>query len=191
MEPNSKTTTGDALLGMLTMGPANGYEIKLRIERTIGNFWNESFGQIYPTLKRLEQMGLIESRTERRAKIYSITAAGREHIRDWLEIPPKPLAPRNELLLKVFFGVLASPESLRSHVRQTRERYAADLERYNGYRPIVEAKFAGNPGLPFWFMPLSYGQREARMIIDWCDETLALLDRQIAAVAHSNCETRP
>ncbi len=56
-----KTTTSDALLGMLTMGATSGYELKQRIERSIGNFWSESYGQIYPTLKRLEREGLVEA----------------------------------------------------------------------------------------------------------------------------------
>ena len=41
-----------AVLGMLATGPKSGYDIKQTIETSIGHFWNESYGQIYPILKR-------------------------------------------------------------------------------------------------------------------------------------------
>ncbi len=57
MKRESKTQY--ALLGILSQCEMNGYEIRKYIETTISFFWNESFGQIYPTLKRLEEEGLI------------------------------------------------------------------------------------------------------------------------------------
>src|SRR5271170_2548708 len=110
-----KVTTADALLGMLTMEPMSGYKLKQRIQCTIGNFWSESYGQIYPALKRLEKKGLVQARAEgkRARKVYSITGAGRAHLRVWLEIEPRRRGARNELLLKLFFGALAPAESLR------------------------------------------------------------------------------
>ena len=126
------TTTVEALLGMLTLEPMSGYDLKQLIEQSIGNFWRESFGQIYPTLKRLEEQGLIKSAEEGKAGrvVYAITEAGRAHLRAWLDDAPRPRVPRNELLLKLFFGRMAPVESMRSHVVETRARFAADLLRY-------------------------------------------------------------
>ena len=86
IEEKRKTTTTDALLGMLTMGETSGYELKQRIEWSIGNFWSESYGQIYLTLKRLEREGLVVSSPGGRAgqKIYAITEPGRAHLAEWL-----------------------------------------------------------------------------------------------------------
>src|SRR5580658_9966786 len=128
IDETRKVTTADALLGMLTMEPMTGYKLRQRIQRTIGNFWSESYGQIYPALKRLEQNGLVHSKSEgnRGFKVYSITTAGRNHLRGWLELEPRHRGARNELLLKMFFGVLAPPGSLREHLRRTRARYAGD-----------------------------------------------------------------
>jgi len=174
-----KVTTADALLGMLTMEPMSGYKLKQRIQRTIGNFWSESYGQIYPALKRLEKKGLVRAASEGKGagKIYSITKSGRKYLRGWLEIAPRHRGARNELLLKLFFGVLAPPGSLRAHLLATRARYAADLARYERNPQQLEANFAGNPGLPFWLTTLSYGMAEARMIVAWCDETIITLER--------------
>ena len=51
--------TTHAILGFLTWGPMSGYEIRKRVEESIGNFWSVSFGQIYPELRRLEAEGLF------------------------------------------------------------------------------------------------------------------------------------
>ena len=53
-------STPNALLGLLSLGPMSGYDIRQLIPRSIGYFWNESYGQIYPGLKRLAAAGLVE-----------------------------------------------------------------------------------------------------------------------------------
>ena len=42
-----------AILGMLSISPMSGYDIKKEVETSISNFWTESYGQIYPVLKSL------------------------------------------------------------------------------------------------------------------------------------------
>ncbi len=59
---------------------------------------------------------------------------------------------------------------------ETRARYAADLHRYRTLPKLLEAKFAGNPGIPYWLTTLRYGIGEAEMIVAWCDQTLLTLD---------------
>jgi PadR family transcriptional regulator AphA len=172
-----KTTTAEALLGMLTLGPMSGYDLRQRIDQSIGNFWSESFGQIYPTLKRMEEEGFVTSLEEGKAGrlVYSLTEAGKARLAAWLEVPPRLRAPRNELLLKLFFGRIAPVEPMRAHVLETRRKYEEDLVRYERMAPAICELHQGKPGLPFYRMALSYGIREARMIVEWCDETLAAL----------------
>ncbi|MCD6264334.1 helix-turn-helix transcriptional regulator [Candidatus Bathyarchaeota archaeon] len=73
-----------AVLFVLTQGPLHGYQIMRRIrEWTLGVITPTS-GALYPTLRRLEEMGLIrgESRGERGRKVYYITEKGREVFRE-------------------------------------------------------------------------------------------------------------
>ena len=42
-----------AILGMLSIEPMSGYDIKKEVEKSISNFWTESYGQIYPVLRNL------------------------------------------------------------------------------------------------------------------------------------------
>ncbi len=43
-----------ALLGLLNVCPGSGYDIKKLMEQSTSNFWNESYGQIYPILKDVD-----------------------------------------------------------------------------------------------------------------------------------------
>jgi DNA-binding PadR family transcriptional regulator len=100
--------TDFVILGLLTVGSsASGYDIRKAVESSIGYFWSESYGQIYPTLKRLAKKGLIQpsaATPNSRRQQYSITPAGRESLQQWLAQPFYNEPPRNEFLLKLFFG---------------------------------------------------------------------------------------
>lgn len=74
------------ILGLLLRWPAHGYFIANVINDMIGPYARLSNGRLYPLLAKLEQDGLIVSRTsteettrgERQVRSYEITAAGRE-----------------------------------------------------------------------------------------------------------------
>jgi DNA-binding PadR family transcriptional regulator len=175
---NPKTTTAEALLGVLSIAPRTGYEIRQFVEGTIGNFWSESFGQIYPALKRLQAEGWVEATATGKAgsRIFSLTDAGRARLTEWLAVPAKPQVARNELLLKIFFGRNAPPGALRAQVLETRELCVADLARYEALGPMIHQRVARDAGRPYYLMTLNYGLAEARAILAWCDETLEMLD---------------
>src|SRR5436305_15098553 len=85
----TRTTTVESLLGLLSMKPQSGYELKKLIEESIGNFWSESFGQIYPTLRRMVAAGLVEMMESqgvgrREKKVYRLTDAGSARQQEWL-----------------------------------------------------------------------------------------------------------
>jgi DNA-binding PadR family transcriptional regulator len=49
-----------AILGLLKELPLHGYELKKRLNETLGHVWGVSYGSLYPALARLERMGAIE-----------------------------------------------------------------------------------------------------------------------------------
>ncbi len=68
-----------------TMGPQHGYGIGRRIEQTSGELLVVNQGTLYPVLLKLEQEGAIRakwgiSENNRKAKFYSLTAAGRRQL---------------------------------------------------------------------------------------------------------------
>src|SRR3569623_1802329 len=77
------------------MSPLHGYGIARRIEQASGDSIVLNQGTIYPALLRLEQRGWIKSEwgtseTNRRARFYSLTRAGKcrieEETRNWERI---------------------------------------------------------------------------------------------------------
>ena len=57
----------EVLLGLLTIEPMSGYDLGQTIRASVGHFWNESYGQIYPNLKKLAAAGLCH-REDREAE---------------------------------------------------------------------------------------------------------------------------
>lgn len=73
------------VLQLLRAEPTNGYELAQRIQAISRDVLNVNAGSLYPALYRLEGRDLIraewdESRTGRKVKVYSVTAAGRKHL---------------------------------------------------------------------------------------------------------------
>ena len=68
-----------------SLGPLHGYAVATRLEQVSGGALQLNMGTLYPGLLRLEQRGFIRAewdRTEsnRRARFYTITAAGRRRL---------------------------------------------------------------------------------------------------------------
>ncbi len=69
------------ILKALSLGPAHGYGVLLRIEETSKGLLSLEQGSLYPALARLETRGAIRSEwgrsdNNRRAKFYRLTDAG-------------------------------------------------------------------------------------------------------------------
>lgn len=137
-----KENTGKSkyvVLGMLARMPQTGYTIKKWIEQEYSHFWQESFGQIYPTLKKLVAEGLAVSSDDtetgngRGQIVYSITDAGRKELSDWLREKPEIEKLRYEILLKVSFGENTEPKVLLGHLDDFIRRNEKLVKDMNGY----------------------------------------------------------
>lgn len=165
-------TTRYAVLGALSIGPMSGYEIRKLVSESIGHFWGESYGQLYPTLNRLAEEGLAGlEREDGGKKVYSITAAGLEELRTWAEGPLEERPQRNELLLRLFFGRQATNVHLIALVEDARERRERALR---WYREAEDAppEDREHPDFAYWTMSLRFGLVMGEAFVRWCDETL-------------------
>ena len=68
------------VLALLEEKPRHGYDIIKEIEERTHGFYGPSPGVVYPTLTYLEEVGYASVESEGAKKLYSITAAGREHL---------------------------------------------------------------------------------------------------------------
>jgi transcriptional regulator len=89
----AKTSKSDLLQGTLDMlilktlalGAQHGWGISQRIQQISEDVLQVNQGSLYPALHRLEEQGLVEaewgvSDTNRQAKYYSLTRAGRKQL---------------------------------------------------------------------------------------------------------------
>ena len=75
------------ILKAVSLKPLHGYGVLLRIRQISGDALEIPQGSLYPALYRLEHQDLIaaewgQSENNRRAKYYTLTAAGRRRLRD-------------------------------------------------------------------------------------------------------------
>lgn len=165
-----------AILGALSIEPMSGYDIKTVLGRTIAHFWNEGYGQIYPTLKQLSDTGLVTSHVEANSgrpdrHIYTMTEAGWDELRHWLAQPVESEQPgRSELLLKLFFGRHAPTGTNLDHLRHHRQMLATLIDRYQAIEAELDA--GTDPDRPYWLITLRHGQAVTRASLAWCDETI-------------------
>jgi PadR family transcriptional regulator AphA len=184
----------EVLLGLLAIEPMSGYDLGLNIRASVGHFWNESYGQIYPNLKKLASGGFVSCKTERQKgkpdrRIYSITEKGRERLTAWLAVRPQPEIPRNELLLKLFFGAQVPTQILIGYVERMAEERRALLELLERAEREEIDKNQHYPGAPYWRMAAHFGQMEMRAHLRWAQETLAELNK-IARKQRSDSRAR-
>jgi DNA-binding PadR family transcriptional regulator len=176
-DPSSKF----AVLGMLSICPGSGYDIRKMVQASIGYFWNESYGRIYPLLKELARDGLVrperQEKSARARQSYAITKKGLQALEQWLEKTPRVEPNRSELLLKIFFCRLV-PEAISSaHVQERRELEKRHLASYDQVEESLRREHARDPALPYWLATISYGRHRSRAIVEWCDETLESLSQ--------------
>ena len=88
-----------ALLGLIHQKPSSGYDLRKTFTETALGSFSDSPGAIYPALGRLEKRGLIASTVEdsaglRLRRIYQLTDAGDQALKQWLSQP----VTRNEIV---------------------------------------------------------------------------------------------
>ncbi|MFZ0637529.1 MAG: PadR family transcriptional regulator [Candidatus Acidiferrales bacterium] len=171
------SSTMQALLGLLMIEPMSGYDLGQMVRASIGHMWSESYGQIYPNLKKLAADGLLGCKTKKQKgrpdrHIYSITKRGREQLARWLVVPPQPEIPRNEMLLKLFFGAHVPIQILVGNVERMVEEHSALLQKLKRVEHDGIDKNPQYPDAPFWRMAARYGQIEMEAHLRWADQTL-------------------
>jgi DNA-binding PadR family transcriptional regulator len=164
--------TGRVVLGLLASGPKSGYDIKTIVDFSTRFFWAASYGQIYPELKRLAEVGLIESSGDdggaRRRTTYRITAAGDRALAEWLAAPDLTHELRDEGLLKLFFAGHLAPANALAILRAKRDEHERVAEQF---RTEIEP-FAASAERFGPLEVLRYGIAYNEFAARWCAEAI-------------------
>jgi PadR family transcriptional regulator AphA len=126
------TQTSYVVLGLVERaGEATPYDLKQIVAATVGGFFSIPHSQLYAEPERLARAGYLEERREqtgRRRKHYTLTAQGREALREWLRTPTGELYElRDPGLLKLAFG--GDPKTLAAAQLSAHEERLEELRR--------------------------------------------------------------
>jgi DNA-binding PadR family transcriptional regulator len=170
------------VLGMLGAAPMTGYGLRKAIDGSVGYFWQESFGQLYPTLRALVADGLVEARATRGgpgrgAATYHVTPRGRDALARWLASPPALEPQRNELLLKVFFAGAVPPEVTVRNLEPVAAALRAQRSELEAIAAHMESipERQRHPDAPCWRLTLDFGLEFTGMALAWIARAQAVL----------------
>jgi PadR family transcriptional regulator AphA len=133
--PPGLTTTSYAVLAQLAVHPWSTYELARQRVRYFRYVWPRAESAIYREVKRLAAMELVTAKREyvgkRPRTLYSITEAGRQTLREWLDTPVSPLAMDFEAMIRLFIAPLGTKEQLVATLEQVRDD-AQEMLRFSG-----------------------------------------------------------
>ncbi len=106
-----------AILGLLSWREATGYELKKIFENSSFMHWSGNNNQIYKALMRLREEGYVQSRTVHGGetplkKIYSLTQAGAEALKNFTAAPPNAPECRKPFLVQLAWADLLDTDGL-------------------------------------------------------------------------------
>ncbi len=161
-----RSQTELAVLGALAVEPATGYGVRQAITQVLGHFWQESFGQIYPTLATLEAKALVKKAADGR---FRITASGRRVLAQWLTEPVEPTKPRNGFLLRLFFASHLPKGARSALLDRAHDDATAALARFEELEQQLRRE--SHADRDDWLVTVRYGVHHARATLAWVAET--------------------
>lgn len=171
-----------ALLGVLNIMSGSGYDIKKFCDSSIGFFWNENYGHIYPVLQKMEEEELVTKQIEHTEgkpskNIYSITEKGRNELQSWLKLPIEQQPVRSELLLKIFLSRNIPVENIIANIEQVKETSEKELLQYTEIESFLNSNKdkIDKKDLVLWMITLNNGKLGEEARIKWCEETIKTL----------------
>jgi DNA-binding PadR family transcriptional regulator len=172
MAKKSPTTISYALLGQIAIRPHAAYDLARLSARFRSIFWTTAESVVYAELRFLAANGLVSaddtSLGRRRRTVYTITAAGRRALAEWLAAPSAPVTIQHEAILKVLFADSGTKHDLLRAIGQVR---AWAEERIADGKAMAASYLAGTA--PYMerahivTLTFSYQYTQAEQMLDW------------------------
>ena len=176
-----------ALLGLLFVRPASGYDLMKSFDTALAGIWPATQSQVYGELIRLTESGLIEVAAvgPRGRKEYAPTEAGLAKLRAWITDPRPELPHRSEALLRIFFLDAISTEQALDYQRRQAEQAAASHTSFETLRDSHDWQAEDTPNTDTNArLVLEYGLRLTAMAEEWAQWASQQLQTRAAIEAH-------
>lgn len=166
-----------ALLGLLSERPASGYDLLKRFDTSLANVWPATQSQIYTELTRLAGSGLITVAAEgpRGRKEYALADEGLAELRHWLTETKPQRNTRSDVLLRVFFLGVLTPEQARGYLTDLME---LSEQGYEELQQLAQSIDGDEDDLAVYGrIALEYGLRFNAMRREWAEWAANRIDR--------------
>lgn len=124
----------NAILGLLAQKPRHGYELHSAFSTVVGgDAWEVKPAQIYTTLERLEESGLVETKSdlgegrEPDRRIYAITHDGHEALKTWFNEGVPTEHQRDEFYVKLMIGLVSGEADPARIIQNQRSRLFQEM----------------------------------------------------------------
>lgn len=188
------------LLGILRT-PAPGYQIGQLVDQNFSHFWATDLPQIYRTLNRMEKDGLLAVQEEPSnrgpaRKVYSLTPAGANALRDWLTTAPTLTTERIGFLAQTFFlGALEDDRQALEFMHRLRRELDQELHILHG---VAKGWAAGDPSYPdctnrddfYAQLTLDLGIHKLTTTAAWVSRCIRRIEDRIKEAPYGNLTTR-
>lgn len=186
---NSAIAPEFALLGLLSLQPAHGYDLARRLKESLGNVWHINLNQLYNLLKRLEQQGYLIGETETQEKLparrcFHLSPSGQQRFETWLRTPTgcSVRAIRLEFTTRLYFATQHDAGFANRLIDEQKETVL------NGINQLTKALDHIPPDQSFNHLAMELRLRQLSSILDWlehCRRSLSLpakeiLDKELA-----------
>ncbi len=183
---------GYAILGFLNYGAFSGYDLKKAFDASISHFWSANQSQIYRTLGQLHDnewvtVDVVEQDDRPDRKVYHITPAGKEALRQWLSVPIPFENDHLAALIQIFFAAQLDDKTILETFEQQAEILRERLAEFEQIPQQSEAylqKVDSPRDVFFWTLTLDYGVRVNRAKLEWVEAAIERL--KVAQTAEEN-----
>jgi DNA-binding PadR family transcriptional regulator len=178
------------LLGLICTAPASGYDLKRIFAVTPMGVYQPSSGTLYPALRRLELIGMIQTQTPsgqngssaRHRRVYEPTQAGRAAHAAWLRAPVEPATVARDLglhlmrfvMMEHLFPAEEAVAFLRSFADALAE-FTGGLEQYTATADL---------GSRYGRLALGHGLAVHQASLQWAEESI----RELSAAASGSAQ---
>jgi DNA-binding PadR family transcriptional regulator len=161
-----------AVLGLLKERTMHGYQLKKQLTATLGQFWQVSYGSLYPSLRRLETVGAVEQifpkgDVKRRKNIYRITPHGEAMFAEALG-EQGAISDDVRFGLKLAFFRYLQPDARVELLERRRayltEKLAQIRDQLRAYKERIDA---------YTYRLMEHGVDTTRADIAWIDQLIA------------------
>jgi DNA-binding PadR family transcriptional regulator len=165
-----------ALLGLLALQPAHGYDLARRLKESLGSVWHIKLNQLYNLLKRLEQQGYLIGETETQEKLparrcFHLSPAGQQRFETWLQTPTgcSVRAIRLEFTTRLYFAIQRDAEFANRLIDEQKETVR------NGINQLTKTLDHIPPDQSFNRLAMELRLRQLSSILDWLEHCRQLL----------------